>query len=409
MVCCVTTSASMLCGGSGVLENHPKRRIALKSIPCGSPIIYPRDRLPPRLFSPSQNEFNIARRQRVSQAVMRHMRDGKRFEQAWDEYVISNHLTASEQALFERLPGPPVAGGVRTNKVWIIEWLPPNEQLTGQLLHDWMKDRRPGWSAYFPCKNKVTVLAAIEQATAYAKKSGMTPVLHIEAHGDKDENGLVGPDDNGRSELLAWHELTNPLQQLNLVTHCNLVVVVAACTGFAGIKAFDHGPLAVAAALVGPLVPLSPRQLLLGAKEFYRRWMDENPNLTDIVASASREASTEAEVVTFEYEPFVIFAYEAMIEPLIISMRPDERRKRIERLRSRLLTETGLSTAEVMHRSMRLPPLPFPADLQKMWDERFMIDLFPENRDRFGVDMAAIIEMIAGQPGDRSQSQGDVT
>ena len=340
---------------------------------------------------------------------MRHMRDGKRFEQAWDEYVISNHLTASEQALFERLPGPPVAGGVRTNKVWIIEWLPPNEQLTGQLLHDWMKDRRPGWSAYFPCKNKVTVLAAIEQATAYAKKSGMTPVLHIEAHGDKDENGLVGPDDNGRSELLAWHELTNPLQQLNLVTHCNLVVVVAACTGFAGIKAFDHGPLAVAAALVGPLVPLSPRQLLLGAKEFYRRWMDENPNLTDIVASASREASTEAEVVTFEYEPFVIFAYEAMIEPLIISMRPDERRKRIERLRSRLLTETGLSTAEVMHRSMRLPPLPFPADLQKMWDERFMIDLFPENRDRFGVDMAAIIEMIAGQPGDRSQSQGDVT
>ena len=37
---------------------------------------------------------------------MRHMRDGKRFEQAWDEYVISNHLTASEQALFERLPGP---------------------------------------------------------------------------------------------------------------------------------------------------------------------------------------------------------------------------------------------------------------------------------------------------------------
>ncbi len=233
------------------------------------------------------------------------------------ERVKKNDLTNAERELSERLPGPPAMAAIRATHVWIIEWLPPNDPHTGRLLHDWMKDRRPGWSAYSPCNTKTEVIAAIERATSRAQQSEMIPVLHLEAHGG--EVGLEGPDGTGDLELLTWDELTAPLQQLNLMTGCNLVIVVAACIGFAEIKALRRGPRAPAVALIGPDAPVMPRNLLWGTKEFYRRWLDESPRLDDIAASASQEAGT----VTFEVEPFVTLAYEATIQHLIISMRPN--------------------------------------------------------------------------------------
>jgi hypothetical protein len=32
-----------------------------------------------------------------------------------------------------------------------------------------------------------------------------------------------------------------------------------------------------------------------------------------------------------------------------------------------------------------------------VWDEMFMIDLYPQNRERFGINMTAIVEMIVGR------------
>ena len=134
-----------------------------------------------------------------------------------------------------------------------------------------------------------------------------------------------------------------------------------------------------------------PSNLLRGAKEFYRRWLDVNPRLVDIVASASHEAGT----VAFEYEPFAILAYDALVESLIKSIRPAERLGRIERVRQRMLTKTGLSTSEI-ERHMGTLPLVCPWDeLQRIWDEMFMIDLYPGNRERFGVDFKEIVELIA--------------
>ncbi len=307
------------------------------------------------------------------------------------ERVKKNDLTNTERELSERLPGPPAMAAIRATNVWIIEWLPPNDPHTGRLLHDWMKDRRPDWSAYSPCNTKTEVIAAIERATSRAQQSEMIPVLHLEAHGG--EVGLEGPDGTGDLELLTWDELTDPLQQLNLMTGCNLVVVVAACIGFAGIKALSRGPRAPAVALIGPDAPVMPGNLLWATKEFYRRWQDKSSKLDGIAASASQEAGT----VTFELEPFVVLAYEAMIEHLIISMRPDEQHRHAKRIRQSMLAANEWSMAEIERRLSRLPPLPSAVDLQRVWDEMFMIDLYPENRERFGIDMTAIVEMVIGR------------
>ena len=189
----------------------------------------------------------------------------------------------------------------------------------------------------------------------------MIPVLHLEAHGSED--GLAGPDGSGGQDVLRWDELTGPLQRLNLATRCNLIVVVAACTGFAAIKALTRGPRAPAVALVGPDAEAFARDLLEGTKEFYRRFQDKNAGLRRIVESASQQAGR----TTFEPEPFAALFYEAFVEGIIISMRSNE-----------------MQLMQVL-----------PTISQRIWDEMFMIDLYPENRARFGLDIRPIVDQIA--------------
>lgn len=297
-------------------------------------------------------------------------------------------LTDREQEILKSLPGPPETAEIRTTHVWIIEWLFPNDPPTGRLLHEWMNAHRPGWSAYQQCRSKADVIRSIERATVRAQQSNMTPVLHLETHGG--DVGLGGPDQSGFLELLTWDEITNPLQELNVATHCNLVVFVAACIGFAGVQALRRGPRAPAVALVGPDADVEPSNLFAGTKEFYRRWTDKSPRLEDVTVSASREAGT----VSFELEPFAALFYEAFVEQLITSIRPSEHHRRNERLRRRMLQSTALSASEVEEQLAFLPTLPSWTVLQEIWDKMFMIDLYPENRERFGLDVKAIVEII---------------
>lgn len=300
----------------------------------------------------------------------------------------SNDLTDAEQALYDNLPGPPTSAVLKSTNVWIVEWLPPNEQRTGKLLHEWMEKHRPGWSVYKPCLRKEEVLSSIERATNLAQKARMIPVLHLEAHGNEMCLGL--PDDRGGVEVLTWDELTEPLQRLNYATRGNLVLVVAACIGFAGIKALCRGPLAPAIALVGPNAPIMSDSLLSGTKEFYQRWMNGDHSFADIAACASRRSGS----VSFAWEPFAILAYDALAQQLIISMRKNEQEKQADRIRERMFEETCLSSAEIEDRLSLLTQDLHTQLIQRMWDEMFMIDVYPENKERFGVNWAREIEMI---------------
>jgi len=310
----------------------------------------------------------------------------RHYETKWQMDTIV--LTDAEQALFDSLPGPPVEAVIKTTSIWIIEWLPISDKRTGRLLHEWMQERRPGWSNYSECASKLEVVSSIERAANLAKKSRIIPVLHLEAHGD--ENGLGGPDGNGGMVLLSWDEFTEPLQRLNLATRCNLIVVVAACIGFAGIKALVRGPRAPAIALVGPDASIKDSSLLYGTKEIYRRWMDNDPRLDEIAISASREAGT----VSFEWEPFTVLAYDAVAERLIFSMRQAQQRMQVNRIRQRMLEEDRWSTAEIERRLSLLSPSVQATLIQQQWDKMFMIDLYPENRERFGVNWSEIVDLV---------------
>ena len=168
------------------------------------------------------------------------------------------------------------------------------------------------------------------------------------------------------------------------MTGCNLVIFVAACTGFAAIKTFSRGPRAPAVALVGPDSPITEAALLSGTKEFYRGLIKNDMTLNEVAATASRET----EPIRLEPEPFALLAFESMAESLIISMRHDELSQRMERVRQ-YMREVGL--AEAKKESLRSIMI---TQLQRRWDELFLIDVCPANAARFGVNMSAIVDMI---------------
>ncbi|MBI5462553.1 MAG: hypothetical protein HY941_10245 [Gammaproteobacteria bacterium] len=297
-------------------------------------------------------------------------------------------LTESERDIFLRLPEPPTCTSVKASKVWIVEWLPANESQTGRSLYEWMQGQRKEWAAHYSCRSKGDLIHAIAAASDFVSRTAQVPILHIDAHGG--EKGLVGPDGNGGMELLSWGELIGPLQILNTYTGCNLLVFLSACLGYAAVQIFSQGPRASAIAIIGPDSEVMPSKLLEGGKEFYRRIREGMYSLEEILDSASREMGG----VKLLYEPVTGLTYEAWISQLIASLRSEEQAARKERVRCMMARIGGLGLDEIEVRLNKVAVLPTPAELQALWDMMFMIDLFPENAARFGLDMGVIHEVL---------------
>src|SRR5262249_44797870 len=91
-------------------------------------------------------------------------------------------LSPLERDLLNRLPGPPPGANIQMNEVSILEWLHPEDRMTGEQLHGWLEQQRPSWSKYISCGSKAEVLAALVTITDRAIQSKLIPLLHLEAH-----------------------------------------------------------------------------------------------------------------------------------------------------------------------------------------------------------------------------------
>lgn len=113
-------------------------------------------------------------------------------------------------------------------------------------------------------------------------------------------------------------------------------------------------------------------------------------SLTEIAESASREMDE----VHFEPESFAPLCFEAIVADLVQRTRPSERQRLIEKLRKRALAETELTSEQIESRLAKLPLLPLWEEVQQVWDQMFMMDIWPENKERFSIDVKDIIERI---------------
>jgi hypothetical protein len=295
-----------------------------------------------------------------------------------DLKLLEGELDDAEQELLNHLPAPPSVGEISTTNLWIVEWLSEGQKATGSELHEWLKLKRSGWSHLSVCRTKLDVIASIEEATQFAIRSGARPILHIEAHGN--EEGL-SPDTHHSEQFISWGELTPKLRELNVAAQCNLVLVCAACKGIAAMLSASSGDRIPCIAVIGPDSEVTPSLLLAAMKELYRGWMTETLDLE----TASREMAP----AELELQSMVSLSYESFMGFLLRHTRPENQSEMANRL-SLLLAHMG-KPYDQSRASIEGQIALLPRRLQKAWKSLFMIDLYPENAERFGFDVKAAV------------------
>lgn len=278
------------------------------------------------------------------------------------------HLSNEEEAILATCPKPPKIGLARTNRVVVIECLASEERRNGLELVEWMNSKLSGIAQYFACRNVDDLKASLAQIREEMSRTGDSPIIHLEAHGHIE--GIVwSGEDVGPA--ISWEELAKILRPINEMSKCNLILVVSACLGIAALNTMSVGPRVAAIAVVGPCGEATPKQLLEGFKEFYRRLWSNEEMLQDFADSATQEVGA----VEFAVQPFTSLAYESFMNILMAKTRPWRVTKQEARPSRRRARKIG-------------------AALQELWDRMYMIDLYPENQERFGLDVKFIVSKV---------------
>jgi len=112
--------------------------------------------------------------------------------------------------------------------------------------------------------------------------------------------------------------------------------------------------------------------------------------------------SAESGTVPFVEHRFPAIAYDVLVSDLIKSARPEEIEKRKARAMRFFTEDCDLSTAQA-EEAMRQHPESFKGipESQQIWDKMFCIDICPENKERFALDMAEIYRAAEALEGNR--------
>lgn len=156
------------------------------------------------------------------------------------------------------------------SRIAIIQSLPEGELSTGRKLFEELDTLNTNQDIGIEIKfNNVCTskdfIYIIFGLIAEAKKTDMIPILHIEAHGISDKNGIV----LASGEVITWKELKDPLIQLNEATKNNLFVVLASCWGGYLMEILTPVDKSPCWGLIGPSDKMTAAMLLKNYTDFY--------------------------------------------------------------------------------------------------------------------------------------------
>lgn len=121
------------------------------------------------------------------------------------------------------------------NAIYILDGLNSSDMQTARRLYEELLDLR--YSEDTPIIKYLTVYRRDDLFRALGEiygecTIGCKPIIHIEAHGDK-EDGILLRDPTSR---VSWIELVNELRSINVATKNHTGLVLAACNGLYAIR-----------------------------------------------------------------------------------------------------------------------------------------------------------------------------
>ncbi|HSW88416.1 MAG TPA: hypothetical protein VLG12_04600 [Candidatus Saccharimonadales bacterium] len=117
----------------------------------------------------------------------------------------------------------------------------------------------------------------------YFKKSSLSPIVHISAHGNSDGLGLTNGD------IILWDELRELLIPINKVLDGTLLVSMSSCEGFNGCKMAMNDDKFPFSAILGPVLKPTWADTNIGFSTFYHLFAREE--VIETCISAMNKAS----------------------------------------------------------------------------------------------------------------------
>jgi hypothetical protein len=226
----------------------------------------------------------------------------------------------------------------------------------------------------------------LKEIESFSKKEVCSPVLHIEAHGTSDHQGMVFK--NG--DYCSWSDVKQYFISINKATRLNLLIVFSLCYGAHFSEHLVLTDRAPCWGLVGPTKAVEGSYLLESFSSFYREIFQAGDG-----NKAVRELNKRASVNDIDYYFTTATMFFKDVYKEYIKTRCTERiyQERASKLRKRLKKD-------------RVPKIPSIGSLKRQYksSERknfenfrynfFMIDLFPENAARFKVEYSQIAKKL---------------
>lgn len=211
-------------------------------------------------------------------------------------------------------------------------------------------------------------------------KRGHAPILHVEAHGDKDL-GLQLP--NG--EHVTWIQFKDALTEVNIACGLNLLVVMAACSGGYMLKTLQPTERAAVWAIVGPIDEVRAGDLREAMSEFY--WA----LLGSLDGRAALDAMNASSVVA-EWK-YKLFTAEMMFCWVYRYYKGYTERTVKERARSiaavaAAVDGLGEFQKRVLRKQASLELENHEPTYLRLQSHFLMLDLFPQNASRFDLSYA---------------------
>lgn len=276
------------------------------------------------------------------------------------------------------------------NKIYILESLKSDERHTGCALFEdlkvWKDAYLPQLSISYLTFNDKRELGSILGAIEYATKTkNELPFIHIEAHANEDCLGTAS------GEVIPWADLFNSLQNINIATKNNLVVVVAACFGFHLFKITDVLERAPFYAVLGPNQAVSINEVEAGYQVFYQELFQTKEANSAIAKMNETLKSTGKRYALIDCEDLFIMASKNYLDEHCSAKARLQRVEDIVSQYQALDTKT-LTIKEVRKKAKEALKTDNLEYIKEHHRTFVMIDLYPQNAERFEFDFSTLVE-----------------
>jgi hypothetical protein len=278
---------------------------------------------------------------------------------------------------------------MKFNKIYIIQYLGESEYKTGQRLYEdllqWapIKDKR--YSVDFKSiSNKEELFQRFGFIAEESRQKNILPILHLECHGCKDGLRL------SNNELVNWEELRGKLTKINIYCRNNLLLVLAACQGGYIIELLSPECRAPFAGVIAPEKERTSGQIEKDFKSFYKEFLNSFDG-NKAIEMLNKDGLIDSSYIFVGCDYIFGKVFREYFNKLCKGKTFERRIENLvtQAINSWLVDLSKLSIVrKYLKNYLKNPEISF----DRLKNNFFMLDLYPENIDRFNIKFIEVKE-----------------